>query len=371
MTCGGDVPYIPLSMRNEEKIQMLKTRMTDLFEIKHPIMLAGMNWITDTNLVAAVSNAGGLGIFATARCTPDEMRESIREIRKLTNKPFGVNVILRPGSEAKIKVAVEEKVPILNYTLGKPWFIDRVHAYGGKVLGTTAVAKHAAKAAQLGCDAVVVTGHEAAAHGDKATTMVLTPIAAATLKVPVISAGGIYDGRGLAAVLALGADGVSMGTRFMLTAECVLHDNFKNLCLAATEQDTVYDTAFDGLWGRVLKTRGAEDIQKGGYGLFERLQGAMKIRKVLKLSYPAFIAMGIKTMMAGDDGASLWKQSRQAVGAVRSMKAIYEGNTESGFLFAGQNIGGISDVPTVKELIERTVAEAEQVIDALQKKRVA
>lgn len=350
---------------------MLKTRMTELFEIKYPIMLAGMNWITDTKLVAAVSNAGGLGIFATARCTPDEMRENIREIKKLTDKPFGVNVILRPGSQEKIKVAVEEKVPIVNYTLGKPWFIDQVHAYGGKVLGTTAVAKHAAKAAQLGCDAVVVTGHEAAAHGDKATSMVLIPIAASSIKVPVIAAGGIYDGRGLAAALALGAEGVSMGTRFMLTKECVLHENFKKLCLAATEQDTLYDTAFDGMWGRALKSKGAEELQTAGVGLFERFQAAMKIRKVLNMSYPALMAMGIKTMMAGEDGVSLWVQARQAVGAVKSMKAIYEGDTENGFLFAGQNIGGIRDVPTVKELIERTITEAEQVMDSLQKKRVS
>jgi enoyl-[acyl-carrier protein] reductase II len=350
---------------------MLKTRMTELFGIEYPIMLAGMNWITDTKLVATVSKAGGLGIFATARCTPEEMRENIQEIRKLTDKPFGVNVILRPGSQEKIKVAIEEKVPVVNYTLGKPWFIDQVHAYGGKVIGTTAVAKHAAKAAQLGCDAVVVTGHEAAAHGDKATSMVLIPIAASSVKVPVISAGGIYDGRGLAAALALGAEGVSMGTRFMLTKECVLHENFKKMCLAATEQDTLYDTVFDGMWGRVLNSKGSEELQKGGLGLAERLHAALKIRKVLNLSYPAFMAMGFKTMMAGDAGATLWVQARQAVGAVKSMKAIYEGDTENGFLFAGQNIGGIRDVPTVKELIERVVAEAEQTMDAMQKKRVS
>jgi enoyl-[acyl-carrier protein] reductase II len=349
---------------------MLKTRMTELFGIEHPIMLAGMNWITDINLVAEVSNAGGLGVFATARCTPDEMRESIREIRKLTNRPFGVNVILRyEDSREKIKVAIEEKVPVLNYTLGKPWFIDQVHAYGGKVLGTTAVAKHAAKAAQLGCDAVVVTGHEAAAHGDKATSMVLIPVTSSSVKVPIIAAGGIYDGRGLAAALALGAEGVSMGTRFMLTKECVLHDNFKKLCLAATEQDTVYDTVFDGMWGRVLKSKGAEDLQKKSTSLLERFQAAMKIRKVLNISYLDFMAMGIKTMMAGDDGLSLWAQASQAVGAVRSMQAIYEGDMEKGFLFAGQNIGGIKDVPTVKELILRVVAEAEQTIESLKNRR--
>jgi enoyl-[acyl-carrier protein] reductase II len=343
--------------------------MTELFGIEHPIMLAGMNWITDITLVAEVSNAGGLGVFATARCTPDEMRENIREIRKLTNRPFGVNVVLRyEDAQKKIKVAIEEKVPVINYTLGKPWFIDEVHAYGGKVIGTTAVAKHAAKAAELGCDAVIVTGHEAAAHGDKATSMVLIPVASSSVKVPIIAAGGIYDGRGLAAALALGAEGVSMGTRFMLTKECVLHDNFKKLCLAATEQDTLYDTVFDGMWGRALKSKGSEDLQKKSIGLLERFQAAMKIRKVLNMSYKDFMTLGFKTMMAGDDGLSLWAQASQAVGAVRSMQAIYEGDTEKGFLFAGQNIGGIKDIPTVKELILRIVAEAEQTVASLKSK---
>ena len=347
---------------------MLKTRMTELFGIKYPIMLAGMNWITDTKLVATVSNAGGLGIFATARCTPAEMRENIQEIRKLTDQPFGVNVILRPGSQEKIKVAVEEKVPVVNYTLGKPWFIDQVHAYGGKVIGTTAVAKHAAKAAQLGCDAVVVTGHEAAAHGDKATSMVLIPIAASTVKVPIIAAGGIYDGRGLAAALALGAEGVSMGTRFMVTQECVLHDNFKQLVINATEQDTLYDTVFDGMLARILKSKATVEIQKKGFGPVERFNAAMKIRKVLNLSYPAFFAMGIKTMFTGEDSASLWTQANNAAGAVRSMRGIYEGDTESGMLYAGQNVGGIRDVPTVQELLDRMIAEAEQTINALGKR---
>ena len=351
---------------------MLKTRMTELFEIKYPIMLAGMNWITNESFVATVSNAGGLGVFATARCTTDEMRESIRQIKKLTNNPFGVNVILRPGSEEKIKVAIEEKVPVVNYTLGKPWFVDKVHAYGGKVLGTTAVAKHAAKAASLGCDAVIVTGHEAAAHGDKATSMVLIPVAASSVKVPLIAAGGIYDGRGLAAALALGAEGVSMGTRFMVTKECLLHDNFKKLVIAASEQDTLYDTVFDGMLARALKSQATEEIVKNrGVSLMERFTAAMKIRKVLKMSYISFLAMGVKTMFMSEDATPLWTQAKNAAGAVRSMKGIYEGDTVKGMLYAGQNVGGIKDIPTVQELLDRMVAEAEKTIEMLNGKRAA
>ena len=119
---------------------MFNTRMTELFGIKHPIMLAGMNWITDPKLVSTVCNAGGLGIFATARCTPEETRQNITEIRKLTDKPFGINqILIGPGARENIDVAIEEKVPIINYSLGKPWFVEQVHKYGGKVVGTIAL----------------------------------------------------------------------------------------------------------------------------------------------------------------------------------------------------------------------------------------
>jgi enoyl-[acyl-carrier protein] reductase II len=237
---------------------MFKTPMTELFGIKHPIMLAGMNWITEPKLVSAVCNAGGLGILATAATHPDETRKRIQQIRKLTDKPFGVNqILIGPGAQENIQVAIEEKVPVINYSLGKPWFIDQVHKYGGKVLGTTAIARHAVRAEQLGCDAIVITGHEAAAHGADATSLVLIPIVANQVKIPVIAAGGFYDGRGLAAALVLGADGISMGSRFMLTKESNVHDNFKQLCLKATEQDTLYSDHFDGMPGRALKSQGA------------------------------------------------------------------------------------------------------------------
>ncbi len=160
-----------------------------------------------------------------------------------------------------------------------------------------------------------------------------------------------------------------MGTRFMLTQECVLHENFKKLCLAATEQDTLYDTAFDGMWGRALKSKGAQELQKMRLGFMERFRAALKIRKVLNLSYGGFISIGLKTLMALDDRLSLWGQASQAVGAMRSMKAIYDGDTEKGLLFAGQNIGGINDLPTVGELMERIILEADKTIESLRSKR--
>jgi enoyl-[acyl-carrier protein] reductase II len=339
---------------------MIKTRFTKMIGVKHPIMLAGMNWITTPKLVAAVCNVGGLGILATAAYTHEETRKHIREIRKLTNKPFGINqILIGPGAKENIDVAIEEKVPIINYSLGKPWFIDQVHAYGGKVMGTIAIARHAVRAAQLGCDMLAVTGHEAAAHGDVATSMVLIPLVASQVKIPLIAAGGFYDGRGLAAALVLGADAISMGTRFMLTQESLVHANFKQLCLQATEQDTLYSDVFDGLPGRALKSPGAEAMMKKGFSLFESARSALEVRRILKLPLWKFIGLSW-SMMASEEGKGLLIQARSATGAIHHLKAINEGDEKEGFLFAGQSVGGMNDIPTCKEVIERIVEEAEK-----------
>ncbi len=342
---------------------MIKTRMTELFGCKHPIMLAGMNWVTTPELVAAVCNAGGLGIFATARCTPEETRKNIQEIRKLTDRPFGINELLILGQVARdtIQVAIEEKVPVINYTLGKPWFIDDVHKYGGKVIGTTAFVKHAIKAAELGCDAIIVTGAEAAAHGEEASTLVMLPIVAGKVKIPIISAGGYGDGRGLAAALSLGASGVSMGTRFALTKESMVHENFKQLCLKAGENDTIVSTKFDGMRGRALKTPVTERIAKGGFPLADAFRGAYETKQLFNLSWPKFIGMSF-AMMGSDDEHPLWVQARQAAGYRRHTMAIYDGNTKEGIYFAGQILGACNDVPTVAELVDRIMVEAEATI---------
>jgi len=342
--------------------------MTELFGIKHPIMLAGMNWITEPELVAAVSNAGGLGVLATAATTPEESRKCISQIRKLTNKPFGVNqILIGPGAKANIDVAIEEKVPVINYSLGKPWFIEEVHKYGGKVLGTTAIARHAVRAAELGCDAIVITGQEAAAHGANATSMVLIPMVSSQVKVPIIAAGGFYNGKGLAAALILGADGISMGTRFMLSKESQVHDNFKKLCLQATEQDTLYSDHFDGMPGRALKSKVTEDMMKGGLPVAEAFRGASEIRKLLKLSYWQFLKLSFQ-MMRSDEGSPLMAQARQAAGTRRHLRAIREGDEQEGILFAGECIGAINDLLSVKDIMDKVISEAEEILESAQKK---
>jgi len=338
---------------------MIKTPMTEMFGIQHPIMLAGMNWISTPQLVAAVCNAGGLGTLATAQYSPEDVRKHIREIRELTDRPFMINQPLHRGwAKENIQAAMEEKIPFINYSLGKPWFIDQVHAYGGKVVGTIAIAKHAVRAAELGCDALIVTGHEAAAHGAEATSLVLIPFVTRMVKIPIIAAGGFCDGRGLAAALSLGAAGISMGTRFILTQESRVHENFKQICLKATEQDTLYSTAFDGMPGRALKTPVAEKLVQGdSFSLLRAIPNALEIKKILKQSWGQFFGTAWK-MMSGE-GENLVQMARLANGTVRHQKAIFEGDTKEGFMFCGQVTGPICDLPAVKELVERIIGEAE------------
>jgi enoyl-[acyl-carrier protein] reductase II len=339
--------------------------MTELFGIRHPVMLAGANWLTEPGLVAAVSNAGGLGLLATAQYKPEETRKNIREIKKLTDKPFGINqILIGPGAKENIQAAIEEKVPVINYSLGKPWFIDDVHGYGGIVMGTVALSRHARKAEQLGCDALIITGHEAAAHGADVTSLVLIPIVARDAKVPVIAAGGFFSGSGLAAALALGASGISMGTRFMLTKECRLHETFKKICVEASEEDTLYGSNFDGMPGRVLKNKPAERLMKG-FPFMESIGAAREVKKILGLSSLDFLRLSITMLTAGEDSRGLFMQARQAIGARRHLLSIEKGDTERGILFAGQSLGGIRDIPTCQELIDRIVREAEDAINRL------
>lgn len=341
---------------------MLKTRVTNLFGIECPIIMSGMNWLTEPGLVSAVSNAGGLGILGATHLTPEGLRENIRAIKKLTDRPFGINqVLLVPRSGENIKIAIDEKVPLINYALGKPWFVSQVHEYGGKVIATVATGRHAARAEQAGVDAIIMTGHEAAAHGGDVTSLVLIPLVANRLKIPLIAAGGFFNGKGLAAALVLGAEAISMGTRFMLTKESVVHDKFKQLCLKASEQDTLYHSAFDGMPGRVLRTKSAEAMMKAGLPVVKWFASALEVRRMLKLSTYEIIRSSLR-MRKAEEGLSIFQQARLATAAIKAKEAIQDGDEAQGILPAGQCCGGIDDIPSCKELIERVVIDAEEAL---------
>ncbi len=341
----------------------MKTRMTELLGITHPIMLAGMAFISLPKLVGAVSNAGGIGMLNSVAYGPDQVREVIREVKSLTDKPFGVNATLvMPNARENIEIALEEKVPIINYALGKgDWIIKAVHGYGGKVLATVAIEKHARRAEADGADALVVTGHEAAAHGAEVGTMVLVTSIARQTKLPIIAAGGFCDGRGLAAALVLGADGISMGTRFMLTQECDMHQMTKELSLKAQMEDTICSDKIDGLPGRWLKNPAAIKMAKGRPSLFQAFSSALRIKRMIDVPFYKLLLGGLKQRGVQD-------LARQALGLKGLKVAVENGDLETGVLPISQAIGLMKDIPTCKELIERTVAEAQAWVEVVRKK---
>lgn len=334
----------------------VQTRITSLFQCTYPIVLPGMSWISTPELVAAVSNAGGVGILATGPLTAEETRQAIRKIRSCTDQPFGIGAtLLMPGATENAKVALEEQVPIINVSLGKAtWIADGLAQYGGKMLATVTNQSHARAAIDAGADALMVTGHEAAAHGGDVTSLVLVPsIRDAFPDIPLVAAGGFANGRGLLAGLSLGADAVAMGSRMAVTVESPLAEATKEAVVRSNEQDTIYGSNFDGIPARVLKTSISEQ--------------AMAKRPWLPVTvYRAFAA-------AGQMNIPLWKvlpglltqwekmfavaQFGAATEAI--MAATVDGELDKrGVQFIGQCQGMINDIPHVDELVQRIMSEA-------------
>jgi len=365
----------------------MKTRITELFGIQYPIILPGMSWISVPELVAAVCNAGGIGYLATGPLSPARTRESIRQIRQLTDKPFAVGAtLLMPGAYENALVAIEEKVPVLNISLGKGGdLMKKVHAYGGKVISTVTTVEHALAAQNSGADALQVTGYEAAAHGSQVTTLVLVPAIVDAVKIPVVAIGGIADGRGMAAAFALGAEGIGMGTRLSMTRESPVHQFAKQKQLELGIEDTIYSNRFDALYCRIMKTPSAEKAVKDGRNLMKGLMASFDIAKSLDLSWmklatsilsgskdksgepPSFDAKAnsgqkqkkqgslFRKMMKGPEMGMNLAHMAQAYVSIK--KATEEGDLKDGVYLSGQVQGIIHDIPTVAEVIHRTVEE--------------
>jgi NAD(P)H-dependent flavin oxidoreductase YrpB (nitropropane dioxygenase family) len=243
---------------------MISTRLTKLLGIRHPVVQAPMGLITRAELAAAVANAGGLGIMSMVRMSPDFIREQIRKTRVLTSRPFGINLIpaIAPmsGIESQLEVCLEERVPVLSlFWCDATPFVERCHAAGIMVMLQIGSVEEARSAAAAGVDIIVAQGMEAGGHvrGQVGLLPFLPTVVEAVASVPVLAAGGIVNGRGLAAALSLGADGVSVGTRFVASVECEAHADYKRRLLDAAETDTVYGEVFNVGWPqaphRVLK----------------------------------------------------------------------------------------------------------------------
>jgi enoyl-[acyl-carrier protein] reductase II len=335
----------------------MKTRITELLGIKYPIFCSGMSWIATPELVAAVCNAGGCGILATGVSTVQQTREFVQRTKALTDEPFAANLTLYfPGAKKNAEVLFEEKVPIVNYALGKgDWIAKAVHAYGGKVIATVTTHKHAQAAVRDGADALIVTGYEAAGHGGAITSMVLIPAIASALQVPIIAAGGIADGRGLAAALTLGADGVSMGTRFMNTVESPCHENMKRLCVEKEIYDTIYTDRVDGLPARFMESAASRRIMRRRLNPLTALFNSRKIARLLGLPWGklffGIIFMGYTKAV---------QMARMAIGFEAFQSGTISGDNDRGVLPLGQIAGIIKDTPKVADVIDRIVHEAEE-----------
>lgn len=311
---------------------MIKTRVTELLGIEYPIIQGGMAWVATHELAAAVSQAGGLGIIAAGNAPKEVIRDEIREVKKLTNKPFGVNImLLSPFVDEVVDTVLEEGVPVVTTGAGNPGkYLERFKEKNIKVIPVVPSVALAKRMEKEGVDAVIVEGTEAGGHIGELTTFALLPQVVDAVNIPVIAAGGIADARGFVAAFALGAEGVQMGTRFVLSTEAKVHENYKNLLLKAKDRDAIVTGRTTGHPVRVIKNK------------FTR-----EFLELEKQNTPL--------------------EELDKFGAGKLRLAVVEGDVEQGSVMSGQIAGLINDIKPCKEIIEGICSEAETVINNLSK----
>ena len=305
----------------------MKTRITDLLGIEYPVIQGGMAWVAEYHLAAAVSEAGGLGIIGAASAPAEVVSEQVRKVKELTDKPFGVNVMLmNPNAPEVAQVVIEEKVPVVTTGAGNPGkFITQWKEAGVKVIPVVASVAMAKMMVRAGADAVVAEGTESGGHIGSATTMTLVPQVVDAVDVPVIAAGGIADGRGMAAAMMLGAEAVQMGTRFVVAKESIVHANYKERIIKAKDIDSEVTGRSTGHPIRVLRNQMAREY--------------LEMEK---------------------NGASLEELEVLTLGSLR--KAVMDGDVKNGSLMAGQIAGLIKEEASCKEIITEIVSQAEKLL---------
>lgn len=341
----------------------IQTPLTRLVGIEHPVVQTGMGWVAGARLVSATANAGGLGILASATMTVDELSTAIAKVKAATDKPFGVNIRADAADAGdRVELMIREGVKVASFALApKPELIARLKEAGAVVVPSVGAAKHARKVAGWGADAVIVQGGEGGGHtGPIATTLLLPSVldALAGTEIPVVAAGGFFDGRGLAAALSYGAAGVAMGTRFLLTRESTVPDEVKQRYLQAGLDGTVVSTRVDGIPHRVLRTGLVEKLESGSpiRGFSAALLNAAKFKKMSGMTWTSMIRDGL-AMRHGKDLS--WSQVIMAANTPMLLKAgLVDGSTDAGVLASGQVAGIIEDLPSCAQLIEGIVSEA-------------
>ncbi len=305
----------------------MKTRLTEILGLKYPVIQGGMAWVAESHLASAVSKAGGLGLIAAASAPAEWVREQIREVRKHTNCPFGVNIMMiSPNADDVAKIVVEENVPVVTTGAGTPEkYMTMWKEAGIKVIPVVASVAMAKRMERCGADAIVAEGTEAGGHIGENTTMVLVPQIVDSVQIPVIAAGGIADGRGVAAAFMLGAEGVQMGTRFVATNEAEVHENYKQCIIRAKDIDSRVTGRATGHPVRALRNK-----------------------------------MTTEYIRLEKEGASFEELEHLTLGSLR--KAVVDGDVKEGSVMAGQIAGLIADIKSCKEAIESIVSQAEALL---------
>ncbi len=341
----------------------ITTALTRLVGVEHPVVQTGMGWVAGARLVSATANAGGLGILASATMTIDELSTAIAKVKAATDRPFGVNMRADAADAGdRVELIIREGVKVASFALApKPELIARLKDAGVVVVPSVGAAKHARKVAGWGADAVIVQGGEGGGHTGPVATTLLLPSVLDVLEgtgIPVVAAGGFFDGRGLAAALSYGAAGVAMGTRFLLTQESTVPDEVKQRYLQAGLDGTVVSTRVDGIPHRVLRTGLVEKLESGSpvRGFAAAVLNAAKFKKMSGMSWTSMIRDGL-AMRHGKDLS--WAQVIMAANTPMLLKAgLVDGSTEAGVLASGQVTGIIEDIPTCAQLIDGIVSEA-------------
>ncbi len=341
---------------------MITTRLTGLLGISHPIVQTGMGYVSGAGLTAATSAAGGLGIIASATMSLEELRKAIADVKSRTDAPFGVNIRSdAPDAAQRADLLIAEGVRVASFALApRRDLMERLKAAGVVVMPSVGARRHAEKVAGWGADAVIAAGGEAGGHTGAVPTSLLIPQVVDAVDIPVVAAGGYFDGRGLIAALAYGAAGIAMGTRFLLTIDSPVPDAVKQVYLASDLTGTVVTTQVDGVPHRVLRTPLVERLEHAGTlrRVLRSARSAAAFRGISGLSWPEMIRQG-RAMRRSTE--LTWGQVLMAANTPMLLRAaMVDGRPDLGLMSAGQVTGLIDDLPSCADLITRIMTEAEQ-----------
>ncbi len=340
--------------------QLLRTPLTELTGVRHPVVQTGMGWVSGPRLVTGTANAGGLGILAGATMTFEELEKAIIEVKERTDQPFGVNLRADAGdAQDRCDLLIKHGVKVASFALApKQELIARLKDHGIVVMPSVGATRHAEKVAAWGADAVMIQGGEGGGHTGPVPTTLLLPTVLDAVDIPVVAAGGFFDGRGLAAAMSYGAAGVGMGTRFLLTRDSAVPDAVKQRYLDTDLTGTVVTTKVDGMPHRMLRTDLVDELEESGAlrRMGPTLRRTLEFRRTSGMSWWQLAKDGRE--MKKQQGRTLAQMTLAANTPMMLRAGLVEGDAGAGVLASGQVVGVIDDLPSCEELIDRVVTQA-------------